>query len=425
MATALEAFATWRHDEASRRGALVEAEQVLTAALDEFAGLITLEQGKPLREARLEVRLAAKMLEYHAGVDIPRDTIQHDSFARVEVVRRPLGVVAAITPWNFPVLAAVTKMAPAVLCGNTVVLKPSPFTPLSTLRLGELLGEIFPPGVFNVISGDDNLGSLMTHHPIPRKITFTGSVATGKLIAAAAAIDLKRVTLELGGNDAAIILDDADAAAIAPKIFGAGFANCGQVCAGIKRVYAPRNLYDDIVEALGAIARSRVVGNGIEKTTQMGPLSNGRQRDRITELVGDATRHGARIVAGGSHIEGSGYFFEPTVLADVGDGVRVVDEEQFGPALPVIKYDSVEEAIERANNTTFGLAGSVWTSDESRGLAVANQLECGTVWINSHLITAPHQPFAGMKSSGIGVESGPWGLLDLSDLQVLHANVAS
>ena len=268
-------------------------------------------------------------------------------------------------------------------------MKPSPFTPLATLRLGTLLGHLLPPGVLNIGSGDDDLGALMTRHPIPRKTSFTGSVDTGRRVATASAPDLKRLTLELGGNDAAIILDDVDPADIAPKLFGSVFVNCGQACAAIKRVYAPQPIYGDLVDALAHIARSVVVGDGAAPETRLGPLSNAPQHSRVAELVTDAMRAGATVAAGGEPIDRPGHFFAPTVLAGLTDGVRIVDEEQFGPALPVLSYRDIDDAIRSANGTSFGLSGSVWSGDPDRAAAVAGQLECGTVWVNTHLAIAP------------------------------------
>jgi acyl-CoA reductase-like NAD-dependent aldehyde dehydrogenase len=271
-----------------------------------------------------------------------------------------------------------------------------------------------------VVSGGDELGQWMTSHPVPRKISFTGSVATGKHVAVSAAPDLKRVTLELGGNDPAILLDDVDPAAVADKLFWGAFANNGQVCSAIKRVYVPEALYDDVVEALAEKARTVKVGEGSTEGVQLGPINNKPQFDRVSELVADAIKGGATAVTGGKPIEGGGYFFEPTILSDITDGTRIVDEEQFGPALPIISYRDLDDAVERANATHFGLSGSVWSADPERGAEVAARLECGTAWVNAHLALAPHQPFGGAKWSGIGVENGPWGLYGFTELQVLY-----
>jgi acyl-CoA reductase-like NAD-dependent aldehyde dehydrogenase len=420
MAAAREAFPAWRADEAARREALSAAAKVLQEAAAELGAEITAEQGKPLREARYEALAGENWLRYHASLALPRQVIQDDERAFVEVVPRPLGVVAAITPWNFPVSSACMKIAPALAAGNTVVLKPSPFTPLATLRLGELLRPVFPPGVLNVVSGGDALGAQMTEHPAVRKITFTGSVATGKRVAAAAAPDLKRITLELGGNDPAIVLEDAVIDSVVDGIFWSSFANAGQICSAIKRVYVPVSLHGALVDALAARARSLRVGNGAEKGSQLGPITTRPQFERVCELVEDALAGGARAAAGGAPLEGPGNFFAPTVLTDVEDGARIVDEEQFGPVLPVVAYRDLEDAVARANGTHFGLDASVWSADPDRAAEVASRLECGTAWINTHLVQGPAQPFGGRKWSGIGVENGPWGLAGFYEPQTLY-----
>ncbi|WP_301176675.1 aldehyde dehydrogenase family protein [Actinomadura geliboluensis] len=420
MAAAQAAYADWRRDEAARRKALLAAADVMFARSEEIGRILTLEQGKPLADATMEVVGAGVWLKYFADLELPREVIQDDDNALVEVVRRPMGVVAAITPWNFPLLLAVWKIAPALLAGNTLVLKPSPFTPLSSLKLGEVLRDVLPPGVLNVVTGGDDLGAWMTAHDVPRKISFTGSVATGKRVAAAAAPDLKRVTLELGGNDPAILLDDADPAAVADRLFGAAFQNNGQVCSAIKRVYVPDALYGDVVDALAERAKAAKVGNGMDEGVQYGPVNNRPQYERVSELVADALAGGARAAAGGRPIDGPGYFFEPTILADLSDGTRIVDEEQFGPALPIVRYTDLEDALARANGTHFGLSGSVWGTDTDRAAEVAGRLECGTAWVNTHLALSPSQPFGGFKWSGVGVENGPWGLYGFTELQVIH-----
>ena len=420
MDSAARAFATWRGDESARRLALKTAAGAIAGAVDDLAPLLTAEQGKPLKDARGEVLGTSAWFAYFADLDLPREVIQDDDRTFAEVIRRPLGPVAAITPWNYPLLLASWKIAPALRAGNTVVLKPSPYTPLTTLKLGEVLRGVLPPGVLNVVSGRDPLGAAMTAHHVPRKISFTGSVATGRRVAASAADSLKRVTLELGGNDAAIVLDDADPAKIAGRLFWGAFTNNGQVCSAIKRLYVPEALYDDVVDALAAQATKARVGNGADEGVQLGPLNNAAQLERVSELVDDALNTGARVAAGGRRIGERGYFYEPTIVADVANGTRLVDEEQFGPALPVISYRTEDEAISHANATNFGLSGSVWSSDPERASAVAERLDCGTAWVNTHIALAPHQPFGGLKWSGIGVENGPWGLYGFTELQVLH-----
>jgi acyl-CoA reductase-like NAD-dependent aldehyde dehydrogenase len=422
---AAKAARDWKSDEAARRAVLLKVADVLLASTGELAPVLTSEQGKPLAEAGIEVFAAAIWCQYFANLETPRQIIQDDDEAFVEVVRRPLGVVAAITPWNFPLTLAFWKIAPALLAGNTMVLKPSPFTPLSTLTVAELLRDVLPPGVLNVVSGGDELGAWMTGHPVPRKISFTGSIETGKKVAMSAAPDLKRVTLELGGNDPAIVLDDADPATVAKAIFAGAFNNNGQVCSAIKRVYVPEALYDDVVDALAVHAKAIKVGDGTEPDSKLGPINNEPQYERVKELVADALSQGARAVTGGHAMDRPGYFFEPTILAGLSDGTRIVDEEQFGPALPVISYRNESDAIERANATHFGLSGSVWSADPDRAAAVAGELECGTAWVNTHLALSPQQPFGGFKWSGLGVENGPWGLAEFTEFQAMHRSKAA
>ena len=421
MEAATRAFASsWRDDEARRREVLLSCARALDAGADELAAILTREQGKPLAKAAGEIKSAAKWFRYTAKLEIPVEVALDNDRVRVEVRRRPHGVVAAITPWNYPVSLAIWKVAPALLAGNTVVLKPSPFTPLATLKMGELLRDLVPAGVLNVISGGDELGAWMTTHPAVRKISFTGSVATGKLVATAAAPDLKRVTLELGGNDPAIVLDDAEPDTVAKRLFWGAFENCGQVCSAIKRVYVPEARYDAFLDALGAAAARATVGEGTDESSQIGPINNQPQFDRVTELVEDARAHGARIVTGGERIGVRGYFYAPTIVGDVGEGTRLVDEEQFGPALPVVPYTDLDDAVAQANATHFGLSGSVWSADVERATEVAGRLECGTAWVNQHLNVLPDAPFGGAKWSGIGVENGPWGLLGFTEIQTVN-----
>jgi acyl-CoA reductase-like NAD-dependent aldehyde dehydrogenase len=420
VAAAARAFPAWSAKVDDRRAALAAAADRLETRSEEIVTLLTAEQGKPLAMARMELAGSVGALRALAGAELPREVIQDDAEARVEVVGRPLGVVAAITPWNFPVVIAINKLAPALLTGNTVVLKPSPLTPLATLAMAEVIHEAFPAGVVNVISGGDGLGARLSGHEGVRKITFTGSIPTGKAIAAAAAGDLKRITLELGGNDAAILLDDVDLAAMTEPLFWSSFLNTGQVCAAVKRVYAPAGRYDEVVQALAARAAATTIGPGDESGVELGPLQNRRQLDRVAELVDDAIRSGARCVTGGTRIDRDGFFYEPTVLAGAADGMRLVDEEQFGPALPVIAYDRLEDAVAAANGTRFGLGGSVWSGDEERAAAAGARLTCGTTWINTHALPLPFAPFGGRDWSGIGVEGGRWGIEGFVDWHTVY-----
>jgi acyl-CoA reductase-like NAD-dependent aldehyde dehydrogenase len=417
---AAKAFVDWRRDEGARREALKAASAALGAAGDRIGPILTAEQGKPIAAAQMEAMAGGYWLRYFAKLEMPREVIQDDDAAYAEVVRRPMGVVAAITPWNFPIVLASWKIGPALLAGNTMVLKPSPFTPRSTLLMGEILNEVLPPGVLNVVSGGDQLGQWMTAHPTPRKVSFTGSVATGKHVNASAAPDLKRVTLELGGNDPAILLDDVDPGDIAEKLYAGAFDNCGQVCSAIKRVYVPEALHDDVVDALSARVAAAKVGDGMDPESDLGPVQNLPQYERVSELVAEAIDGGASAATGGAPIDGPGYFFQPTVLTGAAEGTRIVDEEQFGPALPVIPYRDIDDVVDRANATTYGLSGSVWSPDVERAGAVAERLECGTAWVNAHVALGPHQPFGGFKWSGLGVENGPWGLAGFTELQVQY-----
>lgn len=420
MAGAARAFRSWKRDDDARRDALRQAAKVLGDATPQIAALLTQEQGKPLPEAMFEVMGVGLWLQYYADLEVEREILQDDDAAFVEVVRRPIGVVAAIAPWNFPLLLSSWKIAPALRAGNTVVLKPSPYTPLSSLAMVEVLNRVLPPGVLNVVTGGDTLGAAMTAHPTPRKVSFTGSISAGKKVAVASAADLKRVTLELGGNDPAIVLDDADPAVVGKQLFHAAFQNNGQTCVAVKRVYVPESLHDAVVDALVAEASSVVVGDGMDEATKLGPIQNRPQFDRVASLVEGALSAGARVAAGGAALDRPGYFFAPTILTGAADGTAIVDEEQFGPALPVLAYRDLDDAIERANASTFGLGASVWATDTDRGEDVARRLDAGSAWVNTHAALAPDLPFGGLKWSGVGVENGPWGLKGFTDVQLLN-----
>jgi acyl-CoA reductase-like NAD-dependent aldehyde dehydrogenase len=354
-----------------------------------------------------------------AQIEIRDEVLTDDAQRRIELRYRPLGVVGIITPWNAPINLAAGPLVSALYTGNTVILKPSPYTPLTTLKLGELLQQILPAGVLNVLAGGDELGAWMTEHPGIDKISFTGSVATGKRVMASAAGTLKRLTLELGGNDAAIVLDDVDPNSIAPKLLFAAFVNCGQVCMAIKRIYVHEKIYDELCAALAAEARKMKVGDGLDAQTQMGPIQNRAQYERVVGLLADSKRRGARILAGGIVPEGPGYFVTPTVVADIADDSPLVREEQFGPIVPVMRFADVEEALRRANDTRYGLSGSVWSGDPERAAAVAARLEVGTAWVNQHRTTSATVPFGGAKESGIGRQYSVLGLKAYMEPRVL------
>jgi acyl-CoA reductase-like NAD-dependent aldehyde dehydrogenase len=423
IVAAKSAFPGWAATPiADRALAVLKCADIIEANSEDLARLLTLEQGKPLDGlgSRFELGGAAAWTRHTASLTLPVDIIQDDAEAHISVVRRPLGVVVSITPWNWPVMIAIWHIMPAIYAGNTVVIKPSPLTPLSTIHLVELLQAALPPGVLNVVAGDDTLGPVLTEHPDVAKITFTGSCQTGSRVMQSAAPTLKRLTLELGGNDAAIVLVDADPQAIAEGLFWGAFINNGQTCAALKRLFVADTIYDAVCDALVRFSSQIVVGNGLDKASMLGPVQNKRQLEIVDRLVQSARADGCRILTGGAPLGGPGHFYPITLIADAKPGMAIVDEEQFGPALPIIRYSSVEEAIAMANAVNVGLGGSVWSSDRAKARAVAARLECGTVWINRHGTLRPDTPFGGVKASGFGVEFSSYGLSEFVSLQAIH-----
>ncbi|MFE2040282.1 aldehyde dehydrogenase family protein [Streptomyces sp. NPDC059477] len=415
---AATAFRSWAALPPRRRRALLRACRTALAVRErDLAELLTREQGKPLRHALAEVRAAADWFAHTAALGLRRRRLVDDGRAEISLEHVPYGVVAAIAPSNFPLLLAVCKIAPALLAGNTVVLKPAPETPLSSLLMGELLSEVLPPGTLSVVSGDAAVGALLARHNAVRLISFTGSIRVGQDIARAAATDLKRIVLELGGNDPAIVLPDADPERVAPELFRRAMVNSGQFCAAVKRVYVPRDKHDRLVGLLGSLARSTVVGDGMDPRSALGPLVCAVQRDRVAGLVDRAVAAGARLAAGGYALPGPGYFYRPTVVADLPPGTALEREEQFGPVIPVVPYDTVPEALDRAGAGAHALGCSLW-GDERRARELASGVECGTVWVNTHGDLRHDVPFGGHRASGVGVEYGYWGLLEYTQIRV-------
>jgi acyl-CoA reductase-like NAD-dependent aldehyde dehydrogenase len=420
IAAAQRAFAGWAGlgwDE--RRRLLLAFCDRVAADADNVARLVAQEVGKPLGKATAEVNGGVFFARGFAALELKSEVLRDTPTQFVRVDKRPIGVVGAITAWNYPALLALWKIAPAVLTGNTIVLKPAPSTPLATLRLGELAQEIFPAGVVNVLAGGDELGRRMSEHPGIGKISFTGSAATGKAIMAAAAPTLKRLTLELGGNDAAILMADFDIDTQAEDLFWAAFSNNGQVCACVKRTYVPRALYDRLCEKFADIARSVKLGTFDETGVQIGPIQNRKQFERIHDLVAEAERLQAPYFKGTAPATG-GYFFPITLFKDLPEDCRLVSEEQFGPALPLVAYDDIEEAITRANDTTYGLGASVWGRNVAAAQQVALRLQAGNVFVNQHPAMGPEIPYGGIRHSGIGVECGLEGLAEYTNTVVLN-----
>ncbi|ADP82184.1 Aldehyde Dehydrogenase [Pseudofrankia inefficax] len=407
MAAAAAAFPAWSTTpEAQRQAVIRQLADAIEAVYPELETLAAVEKGNAggAAEGFAAIWFGRHIAEQNLAVDVIEDTPDR----QVTVVRAPVGVVTAIAPWNAPMLIIVEKILTALLVGNTVVAKTSPFTPLATLRIAKAWKDIAPPGVVNILAGGDEVGKAMVAHPTARMISFTGSAAAGRSIAATAATTLKNVLLELGGNDAAIVLGDVDVTKVAEGIFASAFLMSGQACALVKRVYAHDSIYDALVAELAELAR--------KKAAELPPLTTKPQFERVKMLVDDAIAHGGKAVTGGAPT-GTGYFYPPTIMTGVGPGVRVVDEEQFGPVLPIVPFSDVDWAIEQANGTEYGLCGSIWTADVALGEQLATRLVCGTVWLNQHTEIDPKIPFGGVKSSGIGRNNGQVGTDAYAELQ--------
>lgn len=420
VAAAKAAFPAWSKTAIDERKAVVlKIADVVEANAAELAQLLTKEQGKPLEDATTEVYGVAAFCRYFTSLDLPVEVLEDSEGRRVEVHRNPLGVVGAIVPWNFPLIVMAFKLPPALIAGNTLVIKPAPTTPLSTLRIAELIQDVAPAGVINFITDANDLGAPMTAHPDVRKISFTGSTETGAKVMAGAAGLLKRITLELGGNDAGIVLDDVNPKEAAQKLFDSAFQNSGQVCIAMKRLYVHENIYDEVCEELATIANDTIIGDGLEQGTKLGPLNNKMQYDKVKALIEDARKEG-NVIAGGEFPDKPGYFIRPTIVRDIKEGSRLVDEEQFGPVLPVMSFADESEAVARANASAWGLGGSVWSANPERAYALAEQMDTGTVWINKHAELDPTIPFGGAKMSGLGNELGQEGLQEFTQQKIIN-----
>ena len=423
VAAARAAFPAWRDTPREQRNALIhKMGDAIEAHIDELAELLTRKQGKPLANAReQEVMPSVAWCRAVTGLDLPVKVLEDTAEFRSELHHRPMGVVAGITPWNYPLNTAVWKILPAIATGNTVVIKPSPYTPLTTLRLGEIIRDIFPPGVINIIAGGNEIGQRLSEHPDINKITLTGSVATGKKVMASAAMsNLKRVTLELGGNDVAIVMPDVDIAEVVAPLFWFSFLNTGQVCIAIKRLYIHEDIFEPLSAALVEYAKHIPVGDGMDEQTLLGPIQNSMQYEKVIGFLNSVKEEGGRFLCGGEASPGKGYFIPVSIATDLDDNAQLVREEPFGPVLPLLKFTEVDDVVRRANDSPYGLGASVWSKNVHRAAQIAERIESGSVWINHHMAKKADAPFGGFKESGIGVENTELGMAEFTNVQVIR-----
>ena len=402
---------------------LHKAADAIEASSEALAELLSREQGKPLNgpNARFEVGGCVAWTRAAADTPLPVEVLVDDESGYAEMYYRPLGVVGAISPWNWPMMISIWQIAPSLRMGNTVVIKPAETTTLSVLALVAVMNQVLPEGVLNIVAGEGRVvGDALTRSPKISKIMFTGSTPVGKRIIEASAPNVTRLTLELGGNDAGIVLPDVDPAAIAEDLFWGAFINTGQTCAALKRLYVHDSVYDAVVEELAKVAAAVPMGVGLEEQNVLGPLQNRAQFDIVDRLVESAKASGARVVLGGNpDRDAVGNFYPTTLIADIDPQQDLVLEEQFGPALPIVRYSDLDEVIELANALDVGLGASVWSSDRNAARKIAARLEAGTVWINSHGGLHPMIPFGGAKQSGYGREFGALGLKAVAEPQVV------
>jgi acyl-CoA reductase-like NAD-dependent aldehyde dehydrogenase len=411
-----------------RAGVLYRAAEIARQRRDELAVLLTREQGKPIAEAKNEIEGFANVLEYYCGLagSLRGDFIPVPNNGYAFTVKKAMGVCAAIIPWNMPVLIMAWKIGPALISGNTLVLKPASNTPLTNLTLASILSEAgLSAGVLNVVTGPGEfVGEALVNNHKVKKVSFTGENATGKRVAELAARGIKRVNLELGGSDPMLVCDDADLESAIVGALKGRFYNCGQACTAVKRLYVFESVAEEFIKKLEAAIRKIRVGNGMNENIDMGPLNNRRQWEYVKELVaGIEEKDEGRIITGGKVPANSacstGYFFEPTLVLDAPGESRLLKEEVFGPVLPVARVKDLDEAIEEANNTSYGLGASIWTKNLDKALLGCEQLNAGIIWINQHLKVAPEVPFGGFKDSGIGKENGPYALSEYLDLKTI------
>ncbi|ETS75774.1 hypothetical protein PFICI_12718 [Pestalotiopsis fici W106-1] len=403
-----------------RKNALANFAAALEAQLEDFAQMLVWEHGKPILWARHELATDIGFLKGFCELSLPEETIEDAPDRKIVKSYVPLGVAVGIVPWNYPVHLAGAKLGPALLTGNAFILKPSPFTPYSGLKLAELGMQFFPPGVLQALSGGDDLGPLLTTHPLVNMVSFTGSVPTGKAVMKSCSDTLKRVTLELGGNDAAIVCADVDPVVAATKIALFAFCNSGQICMSIKRVYVHESIYDQFLDAL--VKHVQALPFGVGETAFIGPVANELHFKRVQKIIADINDAKFAVAAGGAEsVPGQkGYYLPPTIIDNPPESSAIVQEEQFGPVLPLLKWSDESDVVQRVNGTDSGLGASVWTRDDEQAVRVANQLEAGSVWINTHAEIVASTPFAGHKQSGLGVEWGVDGLKSYCNTKAVY-----
>ncbi|KAH7136982.1 aldehyde dehydrogenase [Dactylonectria estremocensis] len=422
VAAARRAASGWADTPlAERQQAVSNFADALEKHADGFIKMLVVEQGKPLAVAKIEVDQTVLILRGVAKLPFPEQVVDDTPGRRIVTRYVPIGVAVGIVPWNFPVNLASFKIAPALVAGNPIIIKPSPFTPYCGLKLAELGRDIFPPGVLQALSGDDNLGPWLTSHPGVDKVSFTGSTATGMKVMESCSKTLKRVTLELGGNDPAIVCADVDIPTVAAKVAALALFNSGQVCIAIKRVYVHSDIYQEFIAEVARNVEALKVGNGLDENVSVGPVQNALQFDRLKSLVSSLKEEKVKVLTGDLDAlsKEKGYFVNPVVIENPPDDSKIVTEEPFGPVFPVLKWDTEEDVIRRANDTDMGLGASVWTRDTAQADRLARKLQAGTVWINSHLELRPDAAFGGHKWSGLGSELGIEGLKSYCNVQTI------
>ncbi|KAI1872773.1 uncharacterized protein JN550_003647 [Neoarthrinium moseri] len=420
---AKDAFKTWsRVPYEERRNAVLAYADAVDHLRLQFRDLLVAEQGKPIPQADYETDAAIEWMRGMANIALPEDVIEDNARHTVTTRYVPIGIVGAIIPWNFPLLLATGKIAPALLTGNVIIVKPSPFTPYCGLKLVELAQQFFPPGVVQSLSGDDRLGPWITSHPGIDKISFTGSTTTGKLVLQSASKTLKRVTLELGGNDPAIVLPDINIDKVAQQVAFYAFLNSGQICLNLKRIYVHESIYEEFRDAVVGHVRSYVIGDGSKPGVSHGPLQNSMQYERVKTFFDDIEKQGWKVATGGKIEPSQGYFVTPTIIDRPDEDSRIVVEEPFGPIVPLLSWKTEDEVITRANNTSMGLGASVWSNDIKKATRIGKLIQAGNVWINTHFDLSPMAPFGGHKESGIGAEWGSNGLKGFCNVQTLFCN---